>query len=221
MHQTWTDQFSGYLDGDLGAPAREALEAHLQTCAECRQVLAELSEVSSAAGRLTPRAPAADLWPGIAARIRAENQVIPLPPRRRFLMPQAIAAGLGLLLLGAGSAWWLRGVTDGAGSVAVTPLPSVTVDSPGVVQAASRVRTTDAAIAELEGILARQGGQLDSATVRIVTRNLAIIDQAIADAERALAADPANPYVRRHLASATKRKIELLRRTAELATAQS
>lgn len=219
MHQTWTDQFSEYLDGDLGALEREALEAHLQTCAECRQVLAELSEVAGAAKRLTPRPPTADLWPGIAARIRAESDVIPLRPRRQILMPQAIAAGIGLLLLGAGGAWWLRGVADGPRSaVAVAP---TTVDSPAVQQVGNRVRTTEAAITELEGILARDGGQLDSTTVRIVTRNLTIINQAIADAERALATDPANPYIRRHLASATKRKIELLRRTAELATAQS
>lgn len=218
MHEQWTNQFSSYLDGELDAVEREAVEAHLQSCAECRQVLAELNEVAETARRLTPRAPDADLWPGIAARIRAETDVIPLAPRRRFWSPQAIAAGIGLLLLGAGSAWWARGLREQpAAPVASAPAP----ESALVRVASNRVRSTDAAISELDSILQHNIGQLDTATVRVVTQNLAIIDRAIADAERALAADPANPYVRRHLASATKRKIELLRRTAELATAQS
>lgn len=218
MHEQWTNQFSSYLDGELDAVEREAVEAHLQSCAECRQVLAELNEVAETARRLTPRTPDADLWPGIAARIRAETEVILLAPRRRFWSPQAVAAGIGLVLLGAGSAWWARGLREQpAPQAAVTPAP----DSPFVRVADNRVRTTDAAISELDSILRHNIGQLDTATVRVVTQNLAIIDRAIADAERALAADPANPYVRRHLASATKRKIELLRRTAELATAQS
>ena len=51
--------------------------------------------------------------------------------------------------------------------------------------------------------------------------NLARIDTAIADAERALAADPANVYVSRHLADAEKRKLALLRTAARLVQSQS
>ena len=63
-------------------------------------------------------------------------------------------------------------------------------------------------------------GRLDTATVRIVTENLTIINRAIAEAERALRADPANAYVRQHLTFTTQRKRELLRRTAALAAAR-
>ncbi len=218
MHEIWTDQLSDYLDGHMSAADRETLEAHLQTCAECRQVLAELNEVATTAGRLEPRAPTADLWPGIAGRIRAETDVIPLRSRRTtWWTPQAVAAGIGLLLIGASGGVWLGGLTPTTTPVAVTPVPA----APTAQTVATGARTTDAAIAELEAIVQREGGRLDSTTVRIVSENLAIINRALADAQRALAADSTNPYVRRHLASATRRKLELLRRAAELATAQS
>ena len=63
--------------------------------------------------------------------------------------------------------------------------------------------------------------RLDTATVRVLALNLARIDSAIADAERALAADPSNAYVSRHLAATTKRKIDLLRRVAVLTQSRS
>jgi len=53
-----------------------------------------------------------------------------------------------------------------------------------------------------------------------VEQNLAIIDRAIDQARRALAADPASPYLHQHLALQMKAKLELLRRTTALAAAQ-
>ena len=70
----------------------------------------------------------------------------------------------------------------------------------------------DAAIAELERVLAGRRAQLDSSTVRIVEQNLALIDRAIAEARRALAADPTDSYLHDHLASTMRRKMGLLRR---------
>jgi hypothetical protein len=57
--------------------------------------------------------------------------------------------------------------------------------------------------------------------VRIIKQNIAIIDQAIDQAQRALAADPANPYLSNHLAGTLRRKVELLRRATALNAVQS
>ena len=80
-------------------------------------------------------------------------------------------------------------------------------------------QSTARAVADLEMILASE--KLDSATVRVLTLNLARIDSAIADAERALAADPSNAYVSRHLASTARRKVELLHLVAGLTQSRS
>ncbi len=74
----------------------------------------------------------------------------------------------------------------------------------------------DAAIADLERVLAQHRAQLDPATVRVIEDNLRIIDRATAQARRALAADPANPYLNGHLADQMRRKVELLRQATAL-----
>jgi hypothetical protein len=79
----------------------------------------------------------------------------------------------------------------------------------------------DAQVADLERALARGRGQLDTGTVRVIERNLRIIDRAIRTAQSALAADPANSYLNLHLAQEMRRKLELLRHAATLAGAPS
>src|SRR5207249_2341818 len=50
MKDQWTDRLSEYLDGELGAAERAALEGHLATCGECGATLAELRRVVARAG---------------------------------------------------------------------------------------------------------------------------------------------------------------------------
>jgi len=78
-----------------------------------------------------------------------------------------------------------------------------------------------AAVARLERVLAQGRGRLDTATVRVIEKNLGIIDRAIRDAQSALAADPANSYLNLHLAQEMRRKLELLRQAAALAGART
>jgi anti-sigma factor RsiW len=85
---------------------------------------------------------------------------------------------------------------------------------------ATRTEATphEEAIAELRKALAKERDRLDPATVRALESNLAIIDLAIDQAKRALAADPANTYVKEHLAETMRRKVELLQRATLLAS---
>jgi hypothetical protein len=75
----------------------------------------------------------------------------------------------------------------------------------------------DQAVAELERTLEEHRSELDTSTVRVVQQDLIIIDHAIAQARRALEADPASPYLHQHLALQMKLKLDLLRRTAAFA----
>jgi hypothetical protein len=82
-------------------------------------------------------------------------------------------------------------------------------------------RGYDAAVDDLERVLAEGRGRLDTATVRVLEQNLAIIDRAIAQARRAVAADSSNLYLNSHLAETMRRKIDLLRQAATLVSAAS
>jgi hypothetical protein len=82
-------------------------------------------------------------------------------------------------------------------------------------------RGYDGAVADLERVLAEGRGRLDTTTVRVIERNLATIDSAIAQAQRALAADSASVYLNSHLAETRRRKLELLRQAAALVSSVS
>ncbi len=110
-----------------------------------------------------------------------------------------------------GAAWWLA---ERRPPVA-RPVPAV-APGPTPIPAAAEA-DYDRAVADLERVLAAGRGTLDTATVRVLERNLAIIDRAIADARRALAADPASAYLNAHLARTLRLKLDLLRRAAALA----
>ena len=224
MNDQWTNRLSEYIDGELDNEERVALEAHLATCGSCYATLAELRQVVARAQGLTDAAPANDLWSGIRARLTPGRRpgVTRVPSRRfSFSMPQLLAASIALALLSAGGVWvGLRSTAP-----TVTAIPSMASPPPEYQNASvwtGRARTTtDAAVSELEEALARNQGQLDTATVRVLRQNLAVIDRAIAQAQRALKRDPGSSYLNLHLANTMRQKIELLRRANALAAGQS
>jgi anti-sigma factor RsiW len=238
MIDAWTDRLSEHVDGELAAEERTLLEAHLATCTACTATLGELRAVAVAARALPERLPPDDLWPGVEARIaafareaheveRAERPARLVPARsfpgvRRGLVvswPQLAAAGLALMLLSGGAAWYVaRSARPGTPAT----LASGGGDSARVARAAYAASTgaVDRELAQLERVLAEKRDELDPETVRTIESNLKIIDLASTQARQALAADPANPYLREHLSKTMKRKVELLKEATVLASAQ-
>jgi anti-sigma factor RsiW len=60
-------------DGTLAPAERARIEAHLDTCAACRALLADVEALRDQARRLPRREPPAALWPRIAERLRAQG----------------------------------------------------------------------------------------------------------------------------------------------------
>lgn len=227
MSDQWTDRLSEYLDDELPPGDRSELEAHLRHCVACGAVLAYLKRIVTRARGLEDQAPDRDLWPGIAARIGAASTATGVVPfgagaRRRwsFSLPQLAAASIALMAVSGGAAWLLHpaGVAPAtAGRGAPAPALVMTVAAgPGAA-----TRGYDAAVADLERVLDAGRGRLDTTTVRVIERNLATIDSAIAQARRAVAADSGNLYLNSHLAETMQRKLELLRRAATLVSSVS
>ncbi|HEY8196554.1 MAG TPA: anti-sigma factor [Gemmatimonadales bacterium] len=217
MSDHWMDQLSEYLDGELPATDRAALEAHLETCSDCSAVLDDLRRIVDRARGVEEYVPKRDLWPGIAGRIGATPAMTPRIGRRwSFSMPQLAAAAIFLMTLSGGTAWLLRSsaLSPNAGPIATAPAPA---GAPVAINASnSASQSYSAAIADLERVLAGGRGQLDTTTVRVIEQNLAAIDRAIAQAQQALLADPANLYLNTHLAETMRRKLDLLRQAATL-----
>ena len=220
MKDQWTDRLSEYLDGELAPPERTTLEAHLASCDACRTTLDELRRVVTNARALDDRPPTADLWPAVAARIGLSARVRARPVVRRFsfTVPQLASASVVLALLSGGGAWLI-----GRRGIVPTPPVLVTERAPALLNASAYPGDARfaAQVADLERAVARGRGRLDTATVRVIDRNLRIIDRAIRSAQSALAADPANSYLNLHLAQEMRRKLELLRQAATLAGART
>jgi len=216
MHE-WTDKLSDYLDGELDADERVAVDAHLRECAECSATLNDLKRVVSTAHGLAAIPPSHDLWPGIESRIER----VPAQHRVSFTITQLAAAAVVLMAVSAGIA--VKFVAPAMSTASATlpstqaaRTPSTPAPEPDAVPVALADAQYDAAVADLEKAVRAGRGHLDASTITIVENNLKIIDQAIMQARDALAADPANAYLSDHLIEARRRKLDLLRRAAAL-----
>ena len=206
---------SPYLDGELDAGSREAVEQHLATCVSCRDILRDLKAIVAAAPEFAGSPPGRDLWPGIAAGIDRSREAA-LPARavpRLFTLRQLIAASVLLASAAGGLAWF---AARGEGAPPSPPLAGPATEAP-TTSLAGMTRADSAyggATAELEQVLVEGRGRLDTATVRVIEQSLIVIDQAIAEARAAIAADPANAYLNGQIAANMRRKLDLLRRAA-------
>jgi anti-sigma factor ChrR (cupin superfamily) len=246
MHDRWMERLSEYLDGEMDPAERVSLETHLGECAECAAVLEGLGRVRARAKELSRVPVPQALWPRIEAAIAlgssadaATARVVSRKPggRRFFSLPELLAACLAVAIVSGGVVYALlrhrpHAVEPGPVIVArahdrpvdVAPSVSAAIEPAvrtvaGTVHAARAEETPhEEAVSELRKVLARQRDQLDPATIRTLESNLAIIDLAIDQARRALAADSANTYVREHLAETMRRRVELLHRATMLAS---
>ena len=236
-HDAIVDRLSDYLDGeDLSAADRAAIEAHLAACRECRTTLDELRAVAASAAHLPDRGPAADLWPGVEARLPGTSRLLPFQRaaerRFSFTLPQLVAAGLALMVLSGGMVWIARsgdpraslpsivaqGEAPGDSSVTAEDPRDVGDKAAAIAPASFADSYYDQAVADLEKTLAESRSRLDPETVRILEENLASIDTAIEQSRKALRTDPANVYLNNHFAAYRNRKLALLRRATALAT---
>ena len=235
MSDRYSERLSEYLDGELSEPERLDTERHLRACPACAATLDDLRRVVVRAGTiaeadaLADAAVVRDLWPGIEARIaRAGSERADSArawgrggagafERRRFSfsMPQLIAACLATAVLSGALVWYLRS----AGPREPGELIPGSDKAVAVQPAASNPGASSAAVEDLRRALANQRNDLDPETVRTLEESLMIIEVAIREGQRALAADPRNPYIRAHLDETMRRKVELLHRATMLASA--
>ena len=236
MHTEWTDKLSDYLDDELEAAERAAVDAHLRECADCSAVLNDLQRVvaRAQAAATAARPPQTDLWAGVAGRIDRIRQ-----PRRVSLTVAQLAAAA-VLVAACRRAWRGSFAPSIAGrpeacatrvrrQLLIAPPPraqtapsgssadlQVRPDGVSVIGVSLADDQYDAAVADLEQALKQGRGKLDKATIAVVEQNLQTIDQAIAQAREALASDPANSYLSGHLVETRRRKLDLLRRATAL-----
>ncbi|MEP6915779.1 MAG: anti-sigma factor [Acidobacteriota bacterium] len=102
-HDSLREQSGAYALGLLTLSERREFEAHLETCAECREELRELAMVTESLGRMVvPREPPAGLRDRVMHAVAAPTAPARSRPRRMSAAPAwlLLAASLGLMAVG-------------------------------------------------------------------------------------------------------------------------
>jgi hypothetical protein len=206
------EQLCDFADDRLDTSSAGIAREHLATCAECAEQLTALRAVTTSAAAL-PKGitPPETLW----ADIRRE--IAPLDARRPWARSTPWLAAAGLVIAVGSSALTymvMRGNTN-ASPVAQTAPPQIEAPELPARLASNEVRYRRD-IDVLQRTLAERRDSLAPSTVETIERSLRVADSAIAEARAALAHDPANEALVKLFASNYERKIDLLKRAAEL-----
>lgn len=229
-HPELFERLNDWADEALPEAERDALEQHLAECAPCRAEAAALAALKAEAAAL-PRelAPPRDLWAGIAERIEG-SRVIDLNEARQTSPARAAAwrrwghwpllAAAAVTLVVASSAV-TTALLRQQGDAPVATLPPVQVAPqpvPGTVLAAFRPAEAQyrESIEVLRATLEAGRGRLTPETVATLERNLALIDQAIAESRAALQRDPNSRALLELLNGAYAQKVEVLQQAVQL-----
>jgi hypothetical protein len=226
MQNRWMDRVSDYVDGEMDLGERELFEGRLQEDPELRRAVEEVQDLVTRAASLGPIEPPEDLWEGIEERIRGrvERERAPQSPAprpnwtRRLTL---VAAGIVVMILSGSAGWWLHGIgTPAPQQLASIDEPRPTAPEPDAQAAnyADQEERLGENIADLEAVLFEYGDRLDPDTREAIAENLRIIDEAIADAHRALQEDPNSDFLHAHITHSMERKVRLLEDAARLAS---
>ena len=205
------------VDGTIGSIRRAELELHVDSCDACRALLEDLQRIRDAAAALPTLDPPDGAWLQIAGRLRQQGRVAATPAagaRRSYGIWLAAAAAV--ILVVASAVMVLPRFTS-------TPAPPTAGNAPDGRTVESVQSAVDAAqqkfeeaIAELEKVAKANQQALDPETSATITKNLGILDQAIADNRAAVNAEPASVAARETLFQALKSKVALLQSTITL-----
>lgn len=202
-----------YLDGTLAEGDAAAVAAHLERCEACRTIAADLRSILHDAGALSGIEPARDLWPEIE-RVVGSRKWLGLGSVTRFRQAprgRALLAAAAMLVVGAGAV--LVGMAIGRRSVPAAP--SAAAGRGAILAAASADVGSaraglDAARAQLRAALQAQRARFSPATFKVIEHNLAVIDEAARQIEKALSADPGNPGLEQLLMATYRQEIDML-----------
>ncbi len=206
------------LDDTLVGPRRAQYDAHVTGCDACRALARDLAAIRDDAAALPVLAPTRDLWAGIEARI--ETPVVSMNVKSRstigrWTTRQVAAAAAVLVAVTAGGTWMAATRATVLAPATVATAPGTRTDLVSVADQKG-IATYESEIAKLRGVLDARGSELDSGTVAVIRKNLALIDTAIAESKAALAADPASTFLADRLNYAYGTKLDLLRAAATM-----
>lgn len=214
-------KLNDWVDDTLPDRERQEVEEHLAACPGCRRRGQGLRELLRHAAAL-PRSvtPPRDLWPGIAEGIERQRawswpRVGAWPPV--LAVAAVVVIALAAVLFGRPSPAPVHTVViPSPGTSQRAPLHPVSVErNPGLAAMESDYQAAAGALMEA---LEQRKDELEPETLARIQRNLAVIDEALAEVHRALEKDPNRPELERMLVSTHRKRVDVLRGMVKLST---
>jgi anti-sigma factor RsiW len=231
-----------WLDGDIDATSRAALEAHAATCDACRALMTDLRNIHQTASTLERHAPPPRVWTRLEQQLAAEprfreaaarraDHITPLGHRPRPSVwswrSPILALAAGLLIMIGGSLYLLHRWTQGPVTAPTMAGANPTGNNPSNAPGPGTVESIDSelqqaaahyekAIAGLEQVANASDQPLDPDVMAALHRNLGVIDKAITESRAALVAQPTSRVAQQSLFDAFRRKVALLQDTIAL-----
>jgi len=202
------------LEGTISEDDRRELEKHLESCRECRELLADFQEIKTQAAALPKIEPSPAVWTNVLAGVLRAGREKPAhsvatigwwerlfaPGRPRYALAAALSLGLVI-----GGAVLIRAPWKKAAPVAADTADAYTMAK--LEEAETHYRL---AIKALSEAAAAQKTGLDAKTTASLEAGLGTIDAVIASCRAAVQRDPKNVEARVYLLGAYKGKVEFL-----------
>jgi anti-sigma factor RsiW len=218
----YSESIADFVDGTLDPTRQRALERHVEGCAACRALVADLKSIQAAAFTLDRIELPGHLWKVVQARVAEEGKpsgarLLAFPRTRAALGLWAAAAAL-VLATTFGVYTVMRPESPHADDTVEVTDPADTGDVVASVQAELQAAEAhyDKAIQGLEQIARSESGALDPQVAAVLQKNLSVIDQAIGESRAALQQQPASADAQESLFDAMRSKVALLQQTVEL-----
>jgi len=227
MHcESARERLQDQIDGTLDPVIARELERHLDGCAECRALAADLGAVADAGAALDSIEAPEHVWLQLAGRWRREQglAVIEAPVMRRARSSFHLVAAAAVLAVAAGGSWIAWRATD-PGEVILERAPQAAApgnagSDPLVQEAMDDIRAAEQlytrAIAGLEKAAEEQKDVLDPHVSAALDKNLEVLDQAIGQSRQAVLSQPQSVVARESLFDALRKKVTLLQNTISL-----
>ena len=211
------ERLSAFIDGDLDPAEQAEVRAHVESCRACRGLAQDLTRLRDAAGALGGVRPPDHVWLEIAGQIRLSETREPrlvAPVRLRPALVQWIGLAAALVVITLGAYLFTRFTRP-------AETPTGNASRPASVEAFTEelrlaIEHSERAGAELEALIKSGEGSLDPAMADTLQRNLAVVNQAIAESRTALTNEPSSLTARASLFEALSRKISVLQSTVVL-----
>ena len=205
-----TDRLDAWLDGELSSAELADFEAHIAACGRCRDEVSAARRVAELARAMredrSEHQPGRDLWPGIAAAIKAQPAAVSQRHiDTNWFRGLAAALVLGLAFFGGMMLEKQPWTTPTVASVATSGQPHF---EPGQIK--------DALPAPHFQLVSDD--RLPDETRETLLNNLMIVNLAIREVQQALAEEPNNVQLRKLLRTLYEQENDILNRAERIAS---